>query len=127
MRSMKPERRAYLIANSPEWLLLAIAIWVAVRDFGVSWPMAASVLTVWVVKDLLLYPVMRRYYRATPPQQRMMGARGVALNPLAPRGFVRVRGEIWQAQLSDGTAPVAEGTAIRVRDIRGMLLFVEPS
>ena len=91
---MEPERRAYLIANSPEWILLAIAMWFAVRDFGVSWSMAASVLTLWVVKDLLLYPIMRRYYRTTPPQQRMIGAPGVALNPLAPHGFVRVRGEI---------------------------------
>jgi membrane protein implicated in regulation of membrane protease activity len=123
---MEPERRAYLIANSPEWILLVIAMWFAVRDFGVSWSMAASVLTLWVIKDLLLYPVMRRYYRATPAQQRMIGASGVALNPLAPRGFVRVRGEIWQAQIRDGTAPVAEGTKVRVRGIRGMLLFVEP-
>lgn len=124
---MEPERRAYLIANSPEWILVAIAMWFAARDFGVSWSIAASVLALWIVKDLLLYPVMRRYYRATPPQQRMIGARGVTLSPLAPRGFVRVRGEIWQAQPADGTARVPEGTDIHVCDIRGLLLFVEPS
>jgi membrane-bound serine protease (ClpP class) len=48
---------------------------------------------------------------------------GVARTPLAPEGKVLVHGEYWNAI---STAPVGEGTRVRVRSVDGMTLSVEP-
>jgi membrane-bound ClpP family serine protease len=57
----------------------------------------------------------------------MVGAEGIALSRLNPRGFVRVRGEIWQAEQAHGAnGEILEGARVRVRDVRGLLVLVEP-
>jgi membrane-bound serine protease (ClpP class) len=56
----------------------------------------------------------------------LIGAEGVVESDLAPRGWVRVRGELWQAEpLSPGTLPAA--TRVRICAVRGLALQVEPS
>ena len=119
--------RTYLIANSSGWLLAAILTWIGVQDFGVPAWIGTLLVGLLILKDLLLYPAMRRYYRPQSSEGRMLGARGTALTSIGPRGFVRVRGEIWQAEIVQGMEPgIREGTGVRVRGIRGLLLFVEP-
>jgi membrane protein implicated in regulation of membrane protease activity len=124
---MQPERRAYLIASSPGWILIGLAAVIATRVFNVSAPLAIAIVGLWIAKDLLAYPMMRQYYRSMPSEQRIVGAAGVALSALAPRGFVRVGGEIWQAEVAAEIGTVAEGSHVRVREIQGLLLLVEPA
>ncbi len=51
------------------------------------------------------------------------GPMGIALDPLNPKGRVRLDGEIWHAVSS---APVAQGARVRIRTIRNLILEVEP-
>jgi membrane-bound ClpP family serine protease len=64
---------------------------------------------------------MRRYYRSEPAERRIVGQRGTAVTDIAPTGFVRVRGELWQAASDDN---IAAGSEIYVRDIHGLKLTV---
>jgi len=54
--------------------------------------------------------------------EALLGEIGLAQQPIAPRGQVLVRGELWQAE-SD--APIGPGDAVRVRAVRGLTLLVE--
>jgi membrane-bound ClpP family serine protease len=83
--------------------------------------LAAALLGALILKDLLLFPHMRRYYRPVASERRIVGRSGTALMPIAPRGFIRVDGELWQAH-SD--RPISEGARVRVDDIQGLLLYV---
>ena len=56
-------------------------------------------------------------------KQRMVGLVGEALEDLDPEGQVKVEGEIWRARAA---RPVAAGTRVRVRAVRGLVLEVEP-
>jgi membrane protein implicated in regulation of membrane protease activity len=124
---MGPLQRAYLIANSPGWLLTAILMWIAVRHFELPEGMGVTLVVVFILKDLLLYPLMRHYYRSEPSERRIIGERGRTLTALGPRGLVRVHGEIWQAEpVRDLQHDIPEGANVRVHDIRGLLLFVKP-
>jgi membrane-bound serine protease (ClpP class) len=51
----------------------------------------------------------------------LVGAVGETISALAPRGQVRVHGEIWQAESSQ---PLASGTPVEVTRVRGLTLDV---
>jgi membrane-bound ClpP family serine protease len=126
-QEMNHDFRTYLIANSPQWLLLAVLAWMAEHYLEVAWWIGAGLVALWILMDLLLFPVMRHYYRSVPSERRIVGNEGVTLSRLHPRGFVRVHGEIWQAEAANGAAgEILEGTRVRVRDVRGLLVLVEP-
>ena len=113
----------YFLAQLPGWLLAALVLW-GLHHWGVlTAGFAAALLGVWIAKDLLLFPVMRRFYESEPAAGRMVGELGTAVTAVAPEGLVRVRGELWKAQSSDAIAP---GTRIRVREIEGLTLVVSP-
>jgi membrane-bound serine protease (ClpP class) len=115
----------YLLAHLPGWTAATVIAWA----FG-----ALAILPVWVcvllaaavvAKDVVSYRTMRRYYTPEPSERRLVGQGGVAVTQLSPLGMVRVRGELWQARIVSAVS-VAEGAVVRVRDVQGLLLIVEP-
>lgn len=54
----------------------------------------------------------------------LVGQRAVVVTVLAPRGQVRVQGEIWEAL---SPVPVEPGLGVVVRAVNGLLLDVEPT
>lgn len=54
-------------------------------------------------------------------KEGMVGEIGVAIADLAPRGMVRVHGEIWQAE---GDEPIAKGEEVAVMEVIGLKLRV---
>ena len=69
----------------------------------------------WLVKDVLMYPVLRIAYEADDGagSDRLNGAEGVARAPLDPRGYVQVGSELWRAAVDRDHAPVATGRGPR--------------
>ncbi len=54
--------------------------------------------------------------------QALIGATGIAQQPIAPHGQILVHGELWQAESS---VPIDSGEPVRVREVRGLTLLVE--
>jgi membrane-bound ClpP family serine protease len=84
-------------------------------------------ITIWVVKEAIFFPFVRRAYDWDHPQgvNSMVGARGIAKERLAPLGYVQVRGELWKAELMEGSLPLEKGGRVRVEGVRGLRLFVQ--
>lgn len=118
--------RTYVLASIPEWIVIAILSRAAAGWFEFPLWLAVLIVIAWIAKDLLMYPWMRRYYRSEPAHQRMIGEQGVALCTLDPAGFVRVHGEIWQADVAAPGAPVEAGARVRVQQVNGLRLVVDP-
>ena len=72
-------------------------------------------------------PAMVRTRFSTPTIGRgwMVGEEGEAVADVAPDGVVRVRGALWRARTNRAT-PVPAGSAVRVVEVDGLLLEVEP-
>jgi membrane-bound serine protease (ClpP class) len=72
-------------------------------------------------------PAMVRTRFSTPTIGRewMVGEMGVAESEVAPEGVVRVRDALWRARTNRAT-PIAAGGSIRVVEIAGLILEVEP-
>jgi membrane-bound ClpP family serine protease len=114
--------RPYLLAQVPGWLMALLLAGLLHRWFGVSPLLAAGLVVLWVVKDLALYPLLKRFY-VSDTAHPMLGQVGRTVTPLAPGGFVRVRGELWQAR-ANGT-PVGAEASVRVHAVDGLVLHVE--
>ena len=60
-------------------------------------------------------------------RKRLLGVEGAVVEEFTPVGRVRIRGESWRAVLPKGSAAsVPTGTRVRVREMRGLTLEVEP-
>jgi len=93
--------------------------------FRVSWPViigttaaTAAFFTFAIGKALA---AQKR--RVTTGPEALVGATGEALTDLAPRGQIRVHGEIWQAE---AVGRLAAGTTVEVVQLRGLTLVVAP-
>lgn len=129
--------------KNPEWTLRIVARYALLQLPGVAFVILLLILVrrwvalpawligclvgAWVLKDVVLFPFLWRAYdrKKGTAADLMIGARGVAQEPLAPAGYVRVRGELWHAELDRGEQPVLKGGSVRVRGIRGLTLLVE--
>jgi membrane protein implicated in regulation of membrane protease activity len=93
------------------------------------WPTwwALGALALWVAKDIALYPLVRDAYehRSIDHGVGVIGLTAVVVDPLAPNGHVRVRGELWRATHgSDANLPA--GTEVRIEARNGLWLSVRP-
>ncbi len=84
------------------------------------------ILGVWILKIILLYPLVRSSYLPYPHKAgaSMIGKCGIAREPLEPRGRVSIRGELWLASLEDEEDKVKTGETVRVLDVKALTLIV---
>ena len=118
----------YLLFQVPGWTAVVAAAAVGSRWLDLPlWVWIAGPLA-WVVKDLLLLPLVWQAYSNEPSslvgEGALIGVSGLALARLAPRGYVRVGCELWRAELEADESPVPEGARVRVCGVRGLTLRV---
>jgi membrane-bound serine protease (ClpP class) len=78
------------------------------------------------IAEVLELVFWRRYlarYRVTTGSEALVGEEATVVEPCAPEGTVRLRGEIWKARSS---FPCAAGERVRVTGVDGLTLEVEP-
>jgi membrane-bound ClpP family serine protease len=116
----------YLLFQVPGWLLVSTVVFLLFRSAVVSRNTALVLVALWVVKDLVLYPMFKGAYRKqhNAGDAGLIGLEAVAVDGLDPSGFVRVRGERWRARVAPGAAPIAAGTRVRVLAVEGLTLTV---
>lgn len=117
----------YLILQVPGWVLTAAVLFALWEWAGLRFAIAAGLFSLWVAKDLLLYPLLRSAYESDgrTGAEQLVGEHGVARGELAPQGFVLVRGELWRAEARRGSAAIPAGKAVRVVAARRLTLVVE--
>jgi membrane-bound serine protease (ClpP class) len=104
---------AMILVDSP-WPSARIHLSTAL---GVTIPLA--VITVILVR--LAVAAQRR--KVVTGEQGMIDSVGVAQTELAPAGKVFIHGEIWEARAATKIAP---GARVRVKEVKGLTLEVEP-
>ena len=86
---------------------------------GVAVPLGVIILI------LLQFAIMAKRRKAVTGEAGMVGSLGLAKTDLAPAGGkVLVHGELWEARAGQ---KIAAGTRVRVREIEGLTLIVEPA
>jgi membrane protein implicated in regulation of membrane protease activity len=118
----------YAAFQVPGLVLVAVVMLVVREVFALpAWTVWAAVAG-WAALDVALFPFLRIAYEEGPARggaAALVGARGLARDRLEPSGYVRIGAELWRAELVPGSAPVAAGQEVRVREVRGLTLLVE--
>jgi membrane protein implicated in regulation of membrane protease activity len=117
----------YCLFQLPGALAVTGLLLLLVHWWGLAPRLAAAFLVIWLLKDLALYPFLRKAYepRSGGGVDALLGAVAIARDRLDPDGYVRVGHELWRARARHG--PVERGGAVRVVDVQGLTLVVEPS
>lgn len=130
-RMMKNERwisraaKRYLIIQLPGGVLFVIAMILIRRWTDLPAWLFWGLIVLWVGKDVVLFPFVRKAYEPQEGRNPMIGALGVAGDRLAPSGYVRIGGELWKARTLGSSIAIDRGETVRVRDVEGLTLIVE--
>jgi membrane-bound serine protease (ClpP class) len=73
---------------------------------------------------LLRLAIVAKRRKAVTGEAGMVDSVGVAKTDLEPYGKVLVHGELWDARARQ---PITKGTRVRVREVEGLILVVEPA
>lgn len=83
--------------------------------------LAIAGITAW----LFYAGVKAQYKQVKTGKEALIGATGVAITDLKPKGEIRVLGEFWQAIAKD--SEIAKAAPVEVVCLDGMLLVVKPA
>ena len=117
----------YVALQVPGWVVAACAAWWLVAWVGLAPWLGGLGFSLFVIKDLALYPWVRDAYAVGDPAAAalLVGRTGTARARLDPSGYVRVGAELWRAELAPGCAAIEAGARVRVREVQGLTLIVE--
>ena len=106
-------------------LILIITLILALLFLPTPWNVLAIVLAaVWEVCFAVVGIRWSRRRKSQVGVQTLVGKLGEAATPLAPRGQVKINGEIWEARASQNARA---GDTVRVTHVDGLTLEVEPA
>ena len=116
----------YWLLQVPGWVLLVGLLAAAHHWLSLSLSAAAAVALLWLLKDAVLYPVLKPHYvfHERHAHESFLGEEAIAQEALSPRGYVKLRGELWLAELSAKEPPVSAGDKVIVEGIDGLTLKV---
>ena len=116
----------YWLLQLPEIALLVIILLILQDSFDMPTWVVWGVVGLWVAKDAALYPFVWRSFDPEYPATAHLldGEHGVATERLDRSGYVRVRGELWRAELEHGARAVEKNERVRVQAMRGLTVIV---
>lgn len=86
---------------------------------------AAVPVTLLFFVSVMTAAIRARLARPAPGAERLVGGRAVARTDIAPEGEIDVDGASWRARTTG--AAIARGSAVTIRSVAGLVLFVEAS
>lgn len=91
---------------------------------GVSSDLVKGVAIALLIAFAVFFLLIRRTVRKPPVvgKGELIGQVGVAVTGIAPRGLIKLRGELWTATSKEY---IKEGERVVVRDVKGIMLVVQ--
>jgi membrane-bound serine protease (ClpP class) len=88
--------------------------------------LAVIVLVIAILAAWILYTgLAANLAKVKTGLEALIGARGIAVTDLKPKGEIRVMGEFWQATAKDKW--ITNGETVEVTGMEGMFLVVKPA
>lgn len=119
----------YTLLQIPELILIVIGLRVIRIWFDLADWLFWAIILVMVVKEIVLFPFLWRAYDWDNPRHEnpLLGRHGVARENLAPRGYIFINGELWQAEVDGEETVIEKDEPVIVTRLQGLTLFVRPA
>ena len=119
----------YVLLQIAGLILLIIALTVFNKFIKVPIWLMVVIISVWIAKDIALFAKVWKAYDSNHPNQMelLIGMAGIVMDQLNSVVYVKVKGELWKAEITDPRFPVKNGDKIKVNGFKGMKLTVERS
>ncbi len=115
----------YVAFQVPGAVIAAIVLALLHEQAGLPAGLAGLLFFLWLANDAALYPFLRRAYELSDTaHDRLVGERARVVPGFTASGFVRLRGELWRAELLEGEAPVADDDLVTVQGARRLTLMI---
>ena len=122
--------RRYVLFQIPGIVAAGIFLLILSRVYPMPLWVPALLFLCWIAKDALLFPILWPSYEppgAPEEGHSLVGEIGRVVDPLAPRGRIQVRGEMWHAELHESRLNAERDQAVRILRLKGLTLIVEPT
>ncbi len=118
--------KRYLLFQVPSWILAAMLLGALHRWLDLPLAYAIGLFVLYVAKDLLIYPYVRKAYEPhnKTGAELLIGCVGLTKQRLDPEGYVQVRGELWRAVADPPGEPIPPGQPVRIQTVSGLTLVV---
>ncbi|HNQ01343.1 MAG TPA: NfeD family protein [Syntrophales bacterium] len=118
----------YAVYQIPDTALAFLVLWILVEWAGVSLWLAFGLACLWILKDILIFPLLWHSFAEADPANvhGLVGEEGVVMETCDPQGYVRVRGETWKAASEEQGAAIDAGVRVVVTGNKGLTLYVRP-
>ena len=116
----------YILFQIPSLILLILILILVRRWVNLHAWYLWGIIALWLAKDVILFPfVWRAYDRDRLRElQSLVGTEGIVEERLAPSGYIRVHGELWQAEMRGDGSPIEKGEIVKIQKIEGLKLLV---
>ena len=114
-----------MLLQLPALAILVVLLAIAERWVNLPSWFIWGLMGIWIMKDIALFPLTWRAYDQDDGKAgtSMLGKGGVAEARLNPSGYIRIGGELWQAEVMGEAQPIERGERVRVQGIRGLTLL----
>ena len=116
-----------IISTILEEAALVVIVLVGLPRLGIHIPLAGliAIMVAWFAFAVFTYRMGSRALKKKPVVglPTMIGSRGKAVSPLAPDGFIRIKGELWEAKSVDDRIDTGEEITVVGQD--GLKLMVD--
>lgn len=118
----------YTLYQIPDTALAFLVLWILVEWAGVSHWLAGCLAILWILKDILMFPLLWHSFGGTDAADMhgLVGAEGLVTETCDPEGYVLVRGETWKAEAAEQGHPIEKGARIVVAGGKGLTLQIMP-
>jgi len=108
-----------------EAALVVIVLW-GLPQLGIHIPLTGliTMMVIWAAVSIFIFKMGSRALKrkSVIGLLTMVGSRGKAVSPLVPVGFVRIKGELWEAKSADDK--IGAGEEVTVVEQDGLKLIV---
>jgi membrane-bound serine protease (ClpP class) len=123
---MKTRLVIAIVTNVLEEAALVAAVLWGLPRLGIYVPLwvLIIVMVAWAVCAVIIYRMGSRALRKKPVtgMTAMVGGKARVVTPLAPEGFIRMKGELWRATTADNGIEVGDEVSVVSQD--GLKLIV---
>ncbi len=119
----------YLLLQLPALGVILFAIHVTESQIAVPDPLKWGTIIGWILKDLLILPLVWRSYetKSETAMDKMVGKKATVQQRLDPHGLIKIGQELWRGEVrGTPTEAIEKGETVTVVKSEGLKLIVIP-